>query len=50
MGHSTAQFFPARWGPGKGQTWSNVIEFQLQIHFLDFLNQTLYIFSQMNDI
>ena len=44
---------PSPWGPGegpKGQIYLNVIKFQLQSQFQSFLNQTLYVFSQMKDI
>ena len=46
-------FGPAPWGPGegsKGQISINIIKFQLLSKFQRFLNQTLYVFSQMKDI
>ena len=51
MGRATAQIFgPTTWGPGEGQKRSNIIKFQLQNQFQRFSNQTLCVFSQMNDI
>ena len=44
---------PTPWGPGegpKGQISLNIIKIQLQSQFLRFLNQTLYVFSEMKDI
>ena len=46
-------FGPAPWGPGegpKGQISLNTIKFQLLSQFQRFLNQTLFVFSQMKDI
>ena len=46
-------FGPTPWGPGegpKGQILLNIIKFQLQSQFQRFLNQTLFVFSQMKNI
>ena len=46
-------FGPAPWGPWegpKGQISLNIIKFQLLSQFQRFLNQTLCVFSQMEDI
>ena len=51
--NSTFFFGPAPWGPGevpRGQISLNIIKFQLQSLFQRFLNQTLCVFLQMNDI
>ena len=52
-GNGTFFFLPrppgALQGP-KGQISLNTIKFQLQSQFQSFLNQTLYVFSQMKDI
>ena len=51
MGRATAHFFwPCPLGPWGGAKRSNIIKFQLQSQFQRFLNQTLCVFSQMNDI
>ena len=51
MAHATAQFFgPHPLGPWGGAKRSNVIKSQSQSQFERFLNQTLWVFSQMNDI
>ena len=45
-------FGPAPWGPGegpKGQIYLDIIKFQLQSQFHRFLNQTLCVFSQIED-
>ena len=48
MGRATAHFFgPAPWGGAKR---SNIIVFILLSQFQRFLNQNLYVFSQMKDI
>ena len=49
MNGATAQFLfgPTPW---EGAKRSNIIKFQLQSQFKRFLNQTLFVFSQMNDI
>ena len=49
---ATALFGPAPWGPGegpKGQILLDIIKFQLQGQFQNFLNQTLCDYSQMKD-
>ena len=43
-------FCPRPLGPWGGAKRSNIIKSQLQSQFQRFLNQTLYIFSQMKDI
>ena len=54
MGCATALFFgPAPWGLGegpKGQILLNIMKFQLQSQFQRFLNQILFVYSQMKDI
>ena len=51
MGCATAQFFwPRNLGPWGGAKRSNIIKFLLQSQFQIFLNQTLFVFSQMKDI
>ena len=41
---------PTPLGPWGGAKRSNIIKSELQSQFQRFLNQTLYIFSQMKDI
>ena len=51
--NGTFFFGPAPWGPGegpKGQISLNIIKFQLQSQFQRFFNQTLCVFSHMEDI
>ena len=43
-------FGPCALGPWGGAKRSNIIQSELQSQFQRFLNQTLYIFSQMKDI
>ena len=51
MAHATAHFFgPHPLGPWGGAKRSNIIKSQSQSQFQRFLNQTLYVFSQMKDI
>ena len=48
--NGTIFWFPASLGPLGGVKRSNIIKSQLLSQFQRFLNQTLYIFSQMKDI
>ena len=48
--HPRHFFGPRALGPWGGAKRSNIIQSELQSQFQRFLNQTLYIFSQMKDI
>ena len=48
--HRRHFFGPRALGPWGGAKRSNIIKSELQSQFQRFLNQTLYIFSQMKDI
>ena len=48
--HRRHVFGPRPLGPWGGAKRSNIIKSELQSQFQRFLNQTLYIFSQMKDI
>ena len=49
--HATAQFFgPHPLGPWGGAKRSNIIKSQSQSQFPRFVNQTLCVFSQMQDV
>ena len=51
MAHATAQFLgPHPLGPWGGAKRSNIIKSQSQSQFLRFVNQTLCVFSQMQDV
>ena len=54
MGCATAHFFWPRplgpWGGAKRSNIINIIKFQLQSQFQRFFNQTLCVFSHINDI
>ena len=51
MAHAKAQFFgPHPLGPRGGAKRSNIIKSQSQSQFLRFVNQTLCVFSQMQDV
>ena len=51
MAYATAQFFgPQPLGPWGGAKRSNIIKSQSQSQFLKFVNQTLCVFSQMQDV
>ena len=52
MGCATTLFWPHPWGPGEGPNGQilNIIKFQLQNQIQRFLNQTLFVYSQMKDL
>ena len=50
MGHASAQYFwPCLLGSWGGTKRSDIIKFSLQSQFQRFLNQTLCVFTQIND-
>ena len=50
--HMQRHFFlvPTPWGPREGLKRSNIIKSQSKSQFQRFLNQTLFVFSQLKDI